>query len=112
MDTLWNRLTRDRWEQARQLTINRSSAMITLSPPTAEDCRLFLEKRLGDSFTYNPAEHSDALAALATASEQKGAFSFLRRVAKGLSNKTEAITAETIGLSVRAAERAIKSNRC
>ncbi len=100
MDTLWNRLTADRWQQAKQIILNRGRQSIILGNPTPWDVVTFFRNRngldLAPAVKDDPeklgrwiAANRDAPEAKAIARAQEmasrlGAFAFLRRASQCL----------------------------
>lgn len=107
MDTLWNRLTSDRWQQAKQLIYNRGMATIHLDPPDAKDATTFLQRRLPG----RTLDLGDALKELVAEARQFGAYAFLRRVSKKLLKGTEDIDADILRNAMRLAKKDITTNR-
>lgn len=77
--TLWSKLERKAYEEARQISTNRLAERIKLECPTERDCRRLLERRLGMK-----AEVAEAARALAAAAATRGGLGFARDVCKRL----------------------------
>jgi len=77
--TLWRKLERGAYEEARQLTTNRLAERIKLACPTERDCQRMLERRAGMK-----AEAKAAAAILAKAAAVHGGLGFARDVCKRL----------------------------
>lgn len=83
MDTLWSKLTSANALEARQLTLNRMLFKVKLTAPSLADTKSYLLRRCG-------AKGADAtMKRLIAASESRGGFAFLRRVAERLKRRPE-----------------------
>lgn len=77
--TLWRKLERGAYEEARQLTTNRLAERIKLACPTERDCQRMLERRLG-----NLADLKASTAMVAKTASVHGGLGFVRDVCKRL----------------------------
>lgn len=89
--TLWRKLERGAYEEARQLTTNRLAERIKLSCPTDRDCQRMLDRRLGMKSDLKPAA-----ALLVKAAAVNGGLGFVRDVCKRLAAVRE--DGEDVGL--------------
>lgn len=108
MDTLWTRLTADRWQQAKQIIYNRGLATVHLSPPTAEDALTFLTRRAPG---FDVAPHDAALAELVADARQFGSFAYLRRVARKLGRVKGELDADALQNANRLAKKDLRTSR-
>lgn len=76
--TLWEKLTRNRYLEAKQLTLNRMLERVVLDGPGLDDARKILDRRAG----VKPSK--EKLARMVELSESRGDFAFVRRVVAAL----------------------------
>ena len=108
MDTLWDRLTSGRWEQAKQIIYNRGMATFTLAPPDATDATNFLTRRVPG---FNVAPTTDIFAELLTDAKQYGAFAYLRRVSRKLLKQKGDLDSDALKQALQQARKDIRTSR-
>ena len=112
MDTLWNRLTSDRWQQAKQIILNRGMTTLNLANPTITDARLFLTRRLTPEGSGKVFSVTDGmLETLCEEAKPLGAFAFLRRVTRKLLKDQGELDNEALANAIRLAKRDVTTNR-
>ncbi len=89
IDTLWGKLARQFWEEAKQLVYNRLFERVRLAPPSPEDVETFLTRRVP---RLEAMEWRNASAKVAEIARAFGGFAFLRHLAEQLAAVTAEIT--------------------
>lgn len=106
MGTLWEKLTRARYLEAKQLTLNRMLERVVLDGPTVDDARKVLDRRAG----LKPSK--ERIERMLELSETRGDFAFLRRVVLSLLRQRDDVAAlpddERLDEAVRDVLRALK----
>jgi len=102
--TLWRKLERGAYEEARQLTTNRLAERIKLECPTARDCQRMLERRVGKI-----PDMREAAELVVKQAATHGGLGFVRDVCKRLVDVRDAgaeISLRDVGMAV---EKELKS---
>lgn len=89
IDTLWTKLAKQFWEEAKQLVFNRLFERVRLAPPSPADVETFLTRRVP---ALDGIEWRNASAKVAELSRTFGGFAFLRHLAETLNSVTSEIT--------------------
>jgi hypothetical protein len=85
MGTLWEKLTRNRYLEAKQLTLNRMLERVVLDGPTRDDAKKILTRRA----SVNPSK--EKLDRMLELSETRGDFAFVRRVVAALNAQRDEV---------------------
>jgi len=106
MGTLWEKLTRARYLEAKQLTLNRMLERVVLDGPSVDDARKILDRRA----EVRPSK--EKLNRILDLSETRGDFAFVRRVISALNAQRDEVKAlpddERLGEAVAVVLRALK----